>query len=273
MLKIGDFSKLSFVSVKTLRFYDEMGLLKPVEVDRFTGYRYYSASQLPQLNRILMLKDLGLSLEEIARLFKEEVPLASILDIVRVKQGELKNRLQEESERLNRVEEWLEQLNKEGKMPEYEVVIKKVPPQKVASVRDVVPTYHDITILFGKICPYLEGLGNKVQYAGPPIALYYDKEYMDKDVDIEVAIPIVNDIPVKDGISVRELPGYEQVASAVHKGRYENMKDTYQVMLKWIEDNGYKIIGPDREIYMTDPKEVKSPDDNITEVQFPIAKA
>jgi len=187
MFKIGDFSKLSFVSVKTLRFYDEMGLLKPVKVDRFTGYRYYAADQLHQLNRILLLKDLGLSLEEIAKLLKEEVPMASILDIVRVKQSELKDKLQKESERLDRVEEWLEQLNKEGKMSEYEVVIKKVPPQKVASVRDVVPTYH--------------------------------------------------------------------------------------AMFKWIEDNGYKIIGPDREIYMTSPEEVKSPHDNITEVQFPIAKA
>ena len=273
MFKIGDFSRLSFISVKTLRFYDEMSLLKPVKVDRFTGYRYYSADQLHQLNRILMLKDLGLSLEEIARLFKEEVPIASILDIVRVKQSELKDKLQKESERLNRVEEWLEQLNKNGKMPDYEVVIKKVPPLKVASIREVVPTYKDITILFNKICPYLYGMGNKVQFTGPPIALYYDKEYKDSDVDMEVAIPIASDVPEKNGITVRELPGYEQVASTMHKGRYDTIKDAYQAMFKWIEDNGYNIIGPDREIYMTDPKEVKSPEENVTELQFPIAKA
>ena len=135
------------------------------------------------------------------------------------------------------------------------------------------PTYHDITILFNKICSYLGELGSKVQYAGPPIALYYDKEYMDKDVDIEVAIPILKDIPEKEGITVRELPGYEQVVSTVHKGRYDTMKNTYHAMFKWIEDNGYNIIGPDREIYMTDPSKVKSPNDNVTEVQFPIDKA
>jgi DNA-binding transcriptional MerR regulator len=161
MFKIGDFSKLSFVSVKILRFYDEIGLLKPVKVVRFTGYMYYTANQLPQLNRVLMLKDLGLSLEEIARLFKEEVLLASILDIVKAKQNELKTRLKVESELLSRVEEWLEQFNKEGKIPDYEVVIKKMPPIKVSSVRDVVPTYHDITVLFIRYAPTWEDWATK----------------------------------------------------------------------------------------------------------------
>ncbi len=100
MFKIGDFSKLSQVSVKALRYYDELGLLKPVEVDRFTGYRYYSADQLPRLNRILALKDLGLTLDEIGALLDDELPAAQIRGMLRLKQVEARERVEEERARL-----------------------------------------------------------------------------------------------------------------------------------------------------------------------------
>jgi len=89
MFKIGEFSKLSQVTVKTLRYYDEIGLLKPAKVDRFTSYRYYSADQLPRLNRILALKDLGLSLAQVAQLLDGDLPPAQIRGMLRLKQAEL----------------------------------------------------------------------------------------------------------------------------------------------------------------------------------------
>ena len=117
MFKIGDFSKLSQVSVKTLRYYDELGLLKPVEVDRFTGYRYYSADQLPRLNGIRALQDLGLTLEQIADLLDQGLPAAQLRGMLRLKQAELKEQVREEQARLARVETRLKQIEQEGMVP------------------------------------------------------------------------------------------------------------------------------------------------------------
>jgi len=107
MIRIGDFSKLSRVSIKALRLYDEMGLLKPVDVDRFTGYRYYEFNQLPRLYRILALKDLGFSLEEIGRLLESDVPVEQMRGMLRLRQAEIRQRMEAEEARLERVELWL----------------------------------------------------------------------------------------------------------------------------------------------------------------------
>jgi DNA-binding transcriptional MerR regulator len=139
MIKIGHFSRISQVPVKTLRFYDEMGLLKPVEVDRFTGYRYYSFDQLRRLNRILALKDLGFSLEQISKLLSQDLPVAELRGMLRMKQEELRQCLQDELARLERVEARLKQLEQEIVMPDYDVVLKKVDPMLVAGVRDTHP--------------------------------------------------------------------------------------------------------------------------------------
>ena len=128
MIKIGDFSRLSQVSVKTLRYYDEVGLLKPVEVDRFTGYRYYSFDQLPRLNRVLALKDLGFSLEQIAQALDEGLTPDQLRGMLRLKRAEIQQRVEEEQERLARVEARLRQIEQEAMMSNYDVVIKKVPP-------------------------------------------------------------------------------------------------------------------------------------------------
>jgi DNA-binding transcriptional MerR regulator len=116
MLKIGDFSKVSLVSVKALRYYDELGLLKPARVDALTGYRYYSASQLPRLNRILVLKDLGLSLQQIAYLLDQELTPDQIRGMLRLKHVELHQQLEEGQARLERIEAWLQAFEQEAMM-------------------------------------------------------------------------------------------------------------------------------------------------------------
>ena len=110
MLKIGEFSRISHVSAKTLRYYDEIGLFRPAQVDRLTGYRYYSMGQLPRLKRILALKDLGLSLEQIAVLLGDELSPAEIRGMLRLKRAEIQHRLQEETARLALVEARLAQI-------------------------------------------------------------------------------------------------------------------------------------------------------------------
>jgi effector-binding domain-containing protein len=271
MLKIGDFSKLARVTVKALRYYDELGLMKPVKVDEFTGYRYYSASQLTQLYRIIALKDMGLSLEEISRLLQENVSIIHILDLLHIKQSEQKQKLEEEAERLRRVEEWLIQVEKEGKMPDYEIVIKKTPSQKVVSIREILPNYSATGQLFQKIAPYIFKSGSQI--AGPPMLIIYDEGYKEKDVDVEVAFPVARDVPSKGDFKCREVSGYDQMATTIHKGSYETVGCAYSALGKWIGTNGYQIIGPCREIYFTDPSSGTPPNEYVTEIQFPVAKA
>ena len=125
MIRIGDFSKLSRVSIKTLRYYDEMGLLKPVEVDRFTGYRYYDFHQLPRLYRILALKELGFSLEEISRFLEENLSTEELRGMLKLRQAEIRQRVKEETLRLEQVEHWLRQTQQENFMSKYDVVLKE----------------------------------------------------------------------------------------------------------------------------------------------------
>jgi len=271
MFKIGDFSRLSRVTVKTLRYYDEIGLLKPVRVDQFTGYRYYSAEQLPRLNYIVLLKDLGLALEDIVRLLADGAPPVRVSEILRLKQAEARLRLGEEEKRLARLEELLQQIEKEGKMPDYKIVIKKVEPQLIASMRGILPAYGEVGQFYGEIFKHM---AKKLIFkpSGPTILICHDTEYKDKDVDVEVCVPIKKSIASSDKVKVYELPGLEEAASTIYQGPYEGISQAYNALMAWIESNGYQVAGPDREIYLTSPYDSKDPTRYVTEIQFPVKK-
>ncbi len=270
MLRIGQFSRFSQVTVKTLRYYDQIGLLKPAEVDRFTGYRYYSAGQLPRLHRILALKDLGLSLEQIGDLLEGDLSPDQIRGILRMKQAEIQQQVAEEQARLARVEQRLKQIELEETMPTQEVLIKKVPAQAVASVRDNV-TIPGLAQLFGELFGYLgqRGLGP----AGPPIGIYYDEEFCEGPIDVEIAAPVAGSVPEGERVKLRELPAIEQAASIIHEGSYEDVGSTYSQLLQWVEANGYRIAGPVREVYLQGPEADRDPSTYVTEVQFPVERA
>ncbi len=270
MLKIGDFSRLSRVSVKALRYYDEIGLLKPVEVDRFTGYRYYSADQLPRLNRIVALKDLGLSLAEVSQLLDGTLALDRVAAILRARQAELEQRLQEGQRQLAGLEEWLKTAEKEVKMPVYEVVLKKVDCLGVVSVREVIPTYGDIGRLYGELFGYLGSQG--IGPAGPPLAICHDDEYREKDVDMEAAVPVAGKAPGNDRVKFKELPAVAQMACVTHVGGYDSISQAYNAIMAWIDKNGYRITDHDREIYLVGPGQAE-PASYVTEVQLPVEKA
>jgi effector-binding domain-containing protein len=270
MFRIGDFSKLSQVSVKALRYYDEIGLLKPADVDRFTGYRYYSVDQLPRLNRILALKDLGFSLERIAQLLDDDLPPAQIRGMLQMKQAEIEQHLEAEGARLARVEARLRQIEQEGKMPTYDVVLKQIEPLKVVAARGVIPTYGDVGKLFGAVFGHLGQ--HRTQPSGPPLAIYHDGEYREQDVDAEAAVPVAESLPGGEQVTVQELPGGE-MASVIHKGGYQTISEAYAALMAWIEASGYNVAGPNREIYLTGPGDADDPADYVTEVQLPVEKA
>ncbi len=274
MFKIGDFSKLSQVSVKALRFYDELGLLKPVEVDRFTGYRYYSAAQLPRLNRILALKDLGLSLEQIAQLLEDDLPAAQLRGMLRLKQVEVQARVREEQARLARVQARLKQIEQEGKMPSHEVIVKAVPALRVASVRDTIPDYGRQEGLWNELESYLAERG--IRPVGACFTVFHDTEYRERDVAAEVCEPV--DASVRGGnerIKIYDLPAVDQMACLVHHGSFETLSQAYNALMTWVQDNGYRIVGPNREHYLHTVgagQAVRLDDPSyVTEIQVPVA--
>jgi effector-binding domain-containing protein len=269
MLKIGDFSKLSQVSIKALRLYDEMGLLKPISVDRSSGYRFYSASQLPRLNRIIAFKDLGFSLEQITQLLNEEVSPEQIRGMLRLKQADLQQQIEEEQERLMRVAARLKQIEQENVMSDYEVVIKKIEPITVASIREILPNYFAIAKLFQELYQYLAQQGlTKFDYDA---GIWHDNGYKESDVDSEAVVSVPASIKGNERIKVYELQGYDAIACVVHHGSYSTLNKGYQHLLTWIENNGYRCIGANREFYIEGGAELDN-ESYITEIQFPVEK-
>ena len=273
MFKIGDFSRLSLVSVKALRYYDELGLLKPARVDEFTGYRYYSASQLTRLNRMLAMKDMGLSLEQIALLLDKELTPDQIRGMLRLKQVELRQQLVEGQARLARIEAWLQAFEQEVTMPAYDVVLKKVAPLQVAQLRGVAPSMEQIgpTLdrLFDQVMGYISQHG--ATPVGPGITLYYDTEYCERDISVGACMSFEGSLNDGEQVKVGELPAVETMASVIHHGSFSTMGQAYNAISKWIETNGYHISGPTRELNI----EYERGGDQskfVTEIQFPVEK-
>lgn len=270
MIRIGDFSKLSRVSVKTLRYYDEKGLLKPVSVDRATGYRYYAYHQLAQLNRILALKDLGFSLGEVGRLLDDGLSADQLRGMMKLREAQIRQQVQEEAERLERIEARLRQIEQEDEMPKYDVVIKDVEILKVATTRGVVPTPPDQGSLWNELEGYLAM--QHIRPSGTCLSLYHDEEYKERDWDIEVCEPVEVEVPETRRVKVRTLPA-ASMACAIHHGPFATLGEAYNAIGRWLDDYGYRVIGPVREVYLHPARNGSQTDPaTVTEIQFPVEK-
>ncbi len=270
MLKIGEFSKLAQVSVKTLRYYDELGLLRPNWVDRYTGYRYYTLQQLPRLNRLLALRELGFPLAQIERLLREDLPVSELQRLMQLRQAEVAHQVQAEQARLARVAARLRQIEQEGRQPRYEVLVKAVQPQLVAGIRDTIAEYRDVGGLIGELWSYLGSRGVAPGPLSPCLAVYYDAEYRDRGADVEVAVPLASRLRGSTRVAVHELPGSATAASLVHPGGYDRMPAAYRALTAWMQTNGYRAAGPNREIYLQGFESGADPNTFITELQLPI---
>jgi DNA-binding transcriptional MerR regulator len=275
VFKIGEFARLTQVSAKALRLYDEMGLLKPVRVDQFTDYRYYSADQLPRLHRIIALKELGFSLEQIKPLLADNVSAEQIKGMLMLKRAEAEKGMREEQERLMRIEARLQLIESEGKMSNYEVILKNVAAERVAGTKGVIPNFdgeqfHIFNRLFDQAFGYVYGHGARSTGGGIAVYYYHDDGSM-KNVRVEAAVPIGEaKLESGDGVEVHMLPA-ATMASTVHKGVFATIPQAYDALLKWIEANGYRINGASREVYLQFSREDLAK--NVTEIQVPVEKA
>lgn len=264
MFKISEFSRLSRVSLKTLRFYDQIGILKPADIDKETGYRFYAAEQLITLNRILMYKDLGFTLQQIQQLLHEEMSTEQLQGIFRQKERETKQLLEEEQARLNRIKERLLLIEQKGYV-EQEVVFKQVEAQKVVSFC-AEGTVEEIPMLFDRLAHYADK-----QQRGmlSPIVLWKESERDETAFELEIGYVLKQDIPLpSDRLEIRMLPEEPMMATLVQRVEPFVPSTACIDLAKWIERNQYRIKKDQsgRETYL------QSPDggDMYVEVQIPI---
>src|SRR5688572_25840217 len=172
MFRIGEFSRLSRVSVRMLRHYDQLGLLKPSHIDSFTNYRYYSADQLPRLNRILALRDLGFSLEQLTGLLDEDLPAAQLLGMLKLKHAEVEQQMQVEQLRLARLESRIRQMDGRAADGSYDVVLRDVESELVAAYREVAVDDDRIQQMFETVEMHVAQY-DQARADKPPFTIYY----------------------------------------------------------------------------------------------------
>ena len=277
MIRIGDFSKLAQVPVGTLRYYDQVDLLKPVQVDATNGYRYYTVSQMPRLNRILALKGLGFSLEQIAGLLNENVSPEQMRGMLRLRHAQISQQIEDMRDRLLEVEARLRQIERENRVQPYDVILKQTEPQMIAEVRAILQDRAEVGGLFGEV---YEALGEHVPAAlgpnpgqgGQTLVIWYDTEYKETDFEGAAAFFVRCPAPDNGRMRVHELPS-TLVASTIHHGSYETIDDAHTAVFAWIEANNYRINGPDREIYLYNSMPIRRDDPTyVSEIQYPVEK-
>ena len=249
MFKIGEFSKLSRVSVRMLRHYDQLGLLTPSQTDAFTNYRYYSAEQLPRLNRILALRDLGFSLEQISGMLDDDLSPEQLLGMLKFKKAEIEQQVQMEKSRLARLEARIRQMNDSARQGTYDVILREIEAELVATYREVAADDDRIQQMFDMVEMHVAQF-DQARADRPPFTIYYDDEYRERDIDAEVAVPLKYPIPENELVRVRETPRLAHMACVVHLGGYSTIYRAYNALLGWIESNYYQMVGPIREVYI-----------------------
>jgi predicted transcriptional regulator YdeE/DNA-binding transcriptional MerR regulator len=286
MIKIGDFSNLAHVSIKTLHHYDDMGLLKPAHIDRFSGYRYYTIQQLTTLNRILALKDLGLSLEQVAQLLHDEISPAEMRGMLRLKRMELAVQIDEEQARLTRVEQRLRQLEQEQSSSQPEVAVKPVPAQTILTAQIVAANEALILPARQSLQSMLQDSLARAQLkpASPWFALLANIPYVETDLEITLGVGVnlrggqrAGDWSDDTPVSLKELAAVPNMASLIHTAEAVTLPQTYASLYTWTQTNAYQIAGPFREIYLpeagTNPAPVLQPDASLIEAQCPVERA
>ena len=270
MFRIGEFARINKVSVKTLRHYDNIGLLQPEKINSFTGYRYYSADQMPKLNRILSLKDIGFSLEDIALILKKNMNSEQMQLLLEAKHFEIKEKIKNEQARLYRIEAFMKFNKEEINIMKYDVVLKNIESIRVAAIRDFIPNYDKQEYLWHELGDYIEQ--KNVKIVPPCMAIYYDTGHNEDSIDAEVIEPIAGELSGNERIKVRNLEEISEAACVVHKGSYETLHLAYNAISKWIQENKYVITGPQRELYLKGHWITNDPNEYITEIQFPVNK-
>lgn len=271
MFKIGDFSKLTNLSVRALHHYEELGLLRPEQIDDITNYRYYSARQLGIVNKIKMLQQIGLSLKDIKGVLESDD--IKVLEYhYQLKETEMQEELEELKKKQNILKMYKEKMKDGNLMERYYVALKDIPKRKVMAIRKVVSSYDNEHSLWTAL--HEEFKTQNVKMDNPPagMTIYHDREYKESEVDIEVQSNIVGNYQDTDEVKFYESPAFA-MASVTFNGSYEQMPDVTQAIASWIEANDFVVCGPMVNISYVSPAQDANPDNWITEAGFMVCKA
>ncbi len=268
MYRIGEFSKITKATVKTLRYYDEVGLLKPARVGQDNGYRYYTTQQMVDLQHIIALRQVGLSIEEVLQVLSGK-NIALVLD---QRKGEIQQELLGANRQLSMIESILDRGEEEFFM-NYQAIIKDLPECTVFYKQGMVPN-------FSHLGEFICGAGEECRAANPTLKCsqpdycfitYLDPEFKDTDAAVEYAQAVTHAGKETETIKFKKIESVTAVC-LYHKGRYEKLGEAYAFAYKWLEDNGYTPAARPREFYIDGIWNKENPEDWLTEIQIPIEK-
>lgn len=265
---IGEFSQITGLSVKTLRFYHEKGILVPSSTDATTGYRHYDGSKIEKARVIMRLRQMEFSLEDIATVLGDCSDEAEILNYLERQKSLLRQRIQEERDIVRSLDEILAREKSARQLLDYsrfDVEEKIFEPLLIAGIR-MQGQYRDCGAGFSTLG---KAIGRYV--GGKPFCLYYDGEYRENEAHFEPCYPLRKEVAA-DGISIRRLPG-GRCLSLVHRGPYDQLGRSYAKILKRAGERKWQIALPTREIYLKGPGMIfkGNPRNYLTEIQLPLA--
>jgi DNA-binding transcriptional MerR regulator len=279
MFSIGEFARHGRVSVRMLRHYDTIGLLRPAHVDPASGYRFYQARQLAELNRVIALKELGFTLPQVQSILAEKVSAAELRGMLRLRRAEIQALLETETTRLARVEARLLTIEDEARAPADGVVIKRLAPVRIGELTAEAAGWEPEAItpvigpLYGELWQRMASA--EVTAAGPAVAYYEDAPGGEGAIVVHAAVPVAGPIagPVvaeaggDPGFSIVDLPAVETAAVIIHHGAMDDVMPTGQALARWIDANGYRSAGYAREVTL---EWSPDPDQWVTELQQPL---
>ncbi|MGW6198322.1 MerR family transcriptional regulator [Kribbella sp. NPDC055110] len=270
MFAIGEFARHGRVSIRMLRHYDAIGLLRPAYVDPATGYRSYTAGQLADLNRIVALKDLGFSLDQVGTMIADMLGPAELRAMLTMRRAQLETMLAESSARLAQVESRLRGL--EADVPTADVVVKELPAVRLVGLTataasftpdDITPVVHPLCAELGRRLPHAD-----VRPSGRLTCLY--EQESEDEVVVRATVPAAVDAGGnRNGLDVIDLPA-TQAATLVHRGPIAQVLPAWQALARWLDDNGRRAAEPARELYLDTPED---PEHWVTELQQPFTAA
>lgn len=275
MFSIGDFARRGLVSVRMLRHYDAIGLLRPAHVDPASGYRFYQAGQFARLNRVIALKDLGFTLQHVQAILDDQVSVEELHGMLRLRAAELEAAIAADTARLARVRARLRAIENEGRMPTDDVLVKRITPVRVAELVATAASYapEDIGPVLQPLFPDLTGRLARVGLTptGPAIAYYSDSPQKDDRIIVHAALPVAAEPDASHDFTIVDLPEIPSAATIVHRGSMDEVVSTGQTLAAWIDTHDYQALGYPRELYLSCPPE--APGRWVTELQEPITKS
>ncbi|MDP1932038.1 MAG: MerR family transcriptional regulator [Gammaproteobacteria bacterium] len=271
MFRIGDFSRIARVSCRLLRYYDEISLLSPHYVDGDSGYRYYSAAQLPRLNRILVLRELGLSLGQIARVMEDNLSPSELRAMLLLRRSDVERAVEAESDRLRLIEVSIAQIDNNGELSTDDVIMRSEPAHLFLSLRRTVDSFAHARVLIRELHEAVHGRVHS-SALGSLVAVAHATEFEADLFDVEIGFTLTETVPVAPtGLILRELEPMHTAAVCVRVGPPEHAHLVTGRIGAFVEASGYELAGSNREFFLQRPR-LDHTEDWVVEMQFPIRK-